>query len=103
MKIEVLHIVECPNWEQAVDRVREALTRLGDASTPVTSRLLRSPEEAAVVPFAGSPTITLDGEDLFPTEGRTSDLACRIYLTPDGLAGMPTIDQLVEEIGSHEH
>ncbi|GAA3640554.1 hypothetical protein GCM10022200_25280 [Microbacterium awajiense] len=103
MKIEVLHIDDCPNWKRADDRVHQALDRLGDASTVVKSRLIRTREEAVALPFAGSPTITLDDEDLFPTEGRTSDLACRVYLTPDGLAGTPTVDQLVEAIGSHGH
>ncbi|MFP3466880.1 hypothetical protein [Leifsonia sp. SIMBA_070] len=64
--------------------------------------MLSTPEQAALVPFAGSPTITVDGEDLFPSDGGTSDLACRIYYTPDGLAGLPTVDQLIEAIERHE-
>lgn len=56
--------------------------------------LLRSPEEAALVEFAGSPTILIDGEDAFPTGGRTTDLACRLYTTAAGLAGLPTEDML---------
>ncbi|MFP3466881.1 hypothetical protein [Leifsonia sp. SIMBA_070] len=30
MKIEVLHIGDCPNWETAGGRVKEALAHLGD-------------------------------------------------------------------------
>jgi hypothetical protein len=103
MKIEVLHIDDCPNWEATGVRVKEALSELGDASTAVDFRLLSTPDEAARTPFAGSPTISLNGEDLFPSEGRTSELACRIYFTPDGLAGLPTVQQLIEAIGHHEH
>ncbi|QDZ15923.1 MULTISPECIES: DF family (seleno)protein [Humibacter] len=98
MKIEVLHIDECPNWEHAGDRIREALAQLGDTASVVENRLLRTSEDAAAVPFSGSPTILVDGEDLFPTSRRTSDLACRIYATPDGLAGVPTVEQIVEAI-----
>ncbi|WP_345802219.1 thioredoxin family protein [Microbacterium sp. AZCO] len=103
MKIEVLHIDDCPNWKRADDRIRQALDHLRDTTTLVECRLIHTREEADALPFAGSPTITLDDEDLFPGEGRTSDLACRVYVTPDGLAGMPTVDQLVEAIGSHGH
>ncbi|WP_085369621.1 thioredoxin family protein [Leifsonia sp. NCR5] len=100
MRIEVLHIEECPNWEHAGDRVREALDRLGDTSTTVAFRLLQTSEDAASVSFAGSPTITVDGEDLFPNGAQTTDLACRIYFTPNGVAGLPTVDQLEEAISA---
>ena len=102
MRIEVLHIDDCQNWEQAGERVTIALARLGDTRTAVEFRLLSTKEETAAVPFAGSPTITLDGEDLFPGADRIVDLACRIYATPDGLAGLPTVQQLVEAIDTHE-
>lgn len=101
MRIEVLHIDECENWELAGDRVREALNRLGDSSTPVAFRRLQTAEDAASVAFAGSPTITVDGEDLFPNGAQTTELACRIYFTPSGVARLPTVDQLVEAISAH--
>ncbi|MFF1632552.1 thioredoxin family protein [Leifsonia sp. NPDC058248] len=99
MRIEVLHIEDCTNWEAAGSNVRAALAQLGDATTPVTFRLITSADEAAEVHFVGSPTIMLDGEDLFPSQGGASELACRIYFTADGVAGLPTIVQLVEAIG----
>lgn len=49
---------------------------------------------AAQTPFAGSPTITINGADVFPSDGRTSDLACRVYATPHGLKGTPTTEQI---------
>lgn len=101
MRIEVLHIDECENWELAGDRVREALNRLGDRSTTVAFRRLPTAENAASVSFAGSPTIAVDGEDLFPSGAQTTELACRIFFTPSGVAGLPTVDQLVEAISAH--
>ncbi|RNE59353.1 thioredoxin family protein [Cryobacterium tepidiphilum] len=95
MNIEILHIAECPNWEEAGRRVHGALAATGRPTTSIEYRLLQSSEEAAEFPFAGSPTILIDGVDAFPGS-RTSDLACRIYRTPTGFAGMPTVDQLVE-------
>jgi hypothetical protein len=44
--------------------------------------------------FAGSSTILVDGVDLVPTDGRTSDFAYRIYLTPNAMAGSPTQQQI---------
>lgn len=98
MEIEVLHIDECPSWAVAEERVREALEGLGLSDASVKTRLLRTPDEAATTAFAGSPTITLDGVDIFPSDGRTADLACRVYLTERGLAGMPTTDQIIDAI-----
>lgn len=103
MNIEVLHIEECPSWVEAGNRLREALNKTGLGETAITFRLISTPEDAAQVSFAGSPTITIDGEDLFPSGGRTTDLACRVYPTPTGLAGLPTTEQLVVAIAAHGH
>lgn len=95
MHIEILHIDECPNWIEAGGRVEAALSELGVADVQVTYRLLATSAEAKGVAFAGSPTILRDGVDAFPSEGRTADLACRIYLTDAGFAGVPTVSQLI--------
>lgn len=99
MHVEILHIDDCPNWTEAGRRTRAALDAIGRSDVEVRYRLLADPDEAAASAFAGSPTITLDGADLFPTEGGTADLACRIYFTPAGVAGLPTEEQLVEALG----
>lgn len=94
LKIEILHIDACPNWEEAGRRTRIALAEAGTPDAAIEYRLLSSPEDAARVPFAGSPTILINGVDAFPGGGRTTDLACRVYYTDRGLAGLPTTDQL---------
>ena len=103
MNIEVLHIEECPSWVEAGNRLREALNATGFGETAIGYRLISTSEDAAQVPFAGSPTITIDGQDLFPSGGRTADLACRVYVTPNGLAGLPTTEQLVGAIAASGH
>jgi hypothetical protein len=100
MRLEVLHIDDCPNWEEAARRLQVALTSTGHGDVEIGYRLLRTPADAAGTAFAGSPTITVDGVDLFPSDGRTNDLACRIYFTPTGMAGLPTVDQLTEALGT---
>lgn len=98
MTVEILHIDECPSWESAEAHTRDALGALGRADIPVTTRLLRTPEDAAGTPFAGSPTITFNGVDIFPSDGRTGDLACRVYATPHGLKGTPTLEQITDAL-----
>jgi hypothetical protein len=90
MEIEILHIDECPNWVEAGVRVDDALKDAGIDFATVAFRLLTTSEEVASLPFAGSPTILIDGRDAFPDAPRSTELACRIYRTPTGLAGLPT-------------
>lgn len=48
-------------------------------------------EEARKLRFPGSPTIRVDGEDIFPVPEREDwRLGCRVYATPEGLKGSPT-------------
>lgn len=96
MQVEILHIGDCPNWAEAGRRVRAALDAIGGGDVEVVYRLLSNPDEARETAFAGSPTISVDGQDLFPSDGRTADLACRVYFTPAGLAGLPT-EQMIRE------
>ncbi len=90
MQVRVLHIADCPNWREAGARTRQALDTLGLRDVPVEYVLIRTDREATRTGFAGSPTILLDGEDLFPSDGRTADLACRVYVTETGMAGAPS-------------
>jgi hypothetical protein len=44
----------------------------------------------------GSPSLLIEGRDPFATPAARTGLACRVYSTPDGLAGSPTVAQLKE-------
>jgi hypothetical protein len=48
--------------------------------------------------FTGSPTIWLDGTDPFASPNAVPALACRVYASPDGLAGSPAVDRLVHAL-----
>lgn len=98
MRFELQHIDDCPNWEVASARLHDALVATGHGVDPVVVRTVRDPAEAGRMGFAGSPTIYGDGIDLFPTGDDGGALACRVYTTPAGLAGSPTVDQLVDAI-----
>jgi hypothetical protein len=60
---------------------------------PVLERV-ETAEEAERLRFIGSPTILVDGRDPFAGAEAAFGLTCRVYQTPEGLAGSPTPDQL---------
>ena len=93
MKVELLHIVDCPNTAIAEANARAALDALGLGGVPVELVTIRTEAEAASTQFGGSPTILVDGVDLFPTAPVRS-LACRVYASESGYAGVPTVKQL---------
>ena len=101
MRLELLHIDECPNSDRAHERLEEALAALGRSEVKVDMRLLTTPSDIAGSGFAGSPTITIDGADIFPAGAAADELACRVYQTPQGLSGLPTVDQLIEALRNH--
>ena len=56
-------------------------------------------EAAQRLRVPGSPTIRVDGQDLFPVPQRASyALGCRTYATPEGLRGSPTAEILREAL-----
>ena len=90
---------DCPNW-RVVD---EHLRSLADEFTEmtVTHHHIDTPEEADRVGFRGSPTVLVNGVDPFATEVHpVGGLSCRVYPTPDGPAGSPTLEQLRRSLGA---
>lgn len=98
MDVEILYIDDCPNWRDTGARLRAALDLAGRKADAIRFRRIATADEAANVPFAGSPTILLDGVDPFRPDETTTELACRLYWTPSGPAGSPTVEQLAEAI-----
>ncbi|WP_017597509.1 DsbA family protein [Nocardiopsis lucentensis] len=97
MNVELLYFDGCPNRRLVQERLHRALTRVGHPETGVELVAVHTEEEARDRGFPGSPTIRVNGRDPFP-HGGTHGLACRVYPTPEGLAGAPTVDQLVHAL-----
>ncbi len=90
-QVELLYFDDCPNWRDA----DELLGRLaGEVEFELTRRLVTAAEEAEALGFRGSPSILVDGVDPFAAGDEPVGLSCRIYQTPHGPAGSPTLDQL---------
>ena len=97
-RVELLHIDECPNSAEAARAWKLPWPLWANGDIAVHTRLLESAADTVGTAFAGSPTITIDGADIFPGGAPASDLACRIYRTSSGFAGLPTVDQLKEAL-----
>lgn len=91
MDVTVLYFDGCPNWRTADQRVSALAEDLG---ITVTRRKVSTPDEAEAMGFRGSPTILVDGRDVFARGDEPVGLSCRIYQTPDGPTGAPTTAQL---------
>jgi hypothetical protein len=98
MEIEILYFDGCPTYGAAEKAVREVLDEQGNEAR-VELVVVNTDEEARRLRFPGSPTIRVDGEDLFPAPEREDwRLGCRVYATPEGLKGSPTAEMLREAL-----
>ena len=89
--IELLWWNGCPSHPAALAELRAALAELGADPDAVVSRELRTDDEAGEARFVGSPTIRVDGRDLFPPGDDPVGLTCRVYRRRDGRVS-PTPD-----------
>lgn len=95
VRVQLLYFDDCPNWQVAAERLEEALEVVG-RPVEVEKVLVATPEQAEEWGFHGSPSLLIDGEDPFALPGAPVGLSCRIYRTPEGTGGSPTLAQLVE-------
>lgn len=95
MEVRLLYFDGCPHWMVAHERLRAAMAQVG-TETPIEQVLIESPQDAEANAFIGSPTIRVDGRDPFARGDEQVGLACRLYATPEGPAGSPTVAQLIE-------
>src|SRR5215203_1070452 len=90
MQMEILYFDGCPTYLKAEKTLREVLEEEG-LEAEVSLVAVNTDEEAQELLFPGSPTIRVDGEDLFPVPDRAEyALGCRMYATAEGLQGSPT-------------
>jgi len=94
VRVQLLYFDGCPHRALLEERLREALDLLHDPSA-VEHLRVEGQEEAERLGFAGSPSVLVDGTDPFRSPTDAAGLTCRVYPTPDGPAGSPTLDQLV--------
>ena len=92
MEITLLYFYGCPSWKLADQRLAQIAAEHPEVR--VTKQRVDTVEEAERMGFHGSPSILVDGVDAFAGPDAGVGLACRVYATPEGLAGAPTLEQL---------
>jgi hypothetical protein len=84
MRIEILYVPGCPNYQPTFDRLQAVLesevVSVGIQETPVTTDV-----EAKALLFPGSPTVRVNGEDVEPHQTSVPSLACRLYGNRSGI------------------
>ncbi|TDZ81809.1 alkylmercury lyase family protein [Mycobacteroides salmoniphilum] len=101
MNLEILQVPDCPNVQLLEERIAAALAGEQIAVT-ITHRVVNTPEEAEAHRMAGSPTLLVDGQDLFGERGLSAGLSCRLYPGPDGgFQGAPSVGALRAALQRH--
>lgn len=91
LNVELLVIPGCPHEADARVLVVGALADVGARHFSVKMTVIADEPEAVRRCFVGSPTILVNGVDPFEVPDSPVGLGCRIYLTPRGSAGTPTL------------
>lgn len=98
MDIELLYFDGCPSWQTALENLRTVLALEGlDWSVNLVK--VENDSQASRLKFLGSPSIRFQGMDLWPEQREEYSMSCRLYHTPDGIQGWPTVSMLREAIG----
>jgi hypothetical protein len=92
--IRLLYFDACPSWRVAHARLVQALEAVGAGGLAPTLERIATDEDAEHLGFVGSPTILVNGRDAFPQPHSPVGLTCRVYETPDGFDGAPTVEQI---------
>jgi hypothetical protein len=101
MKVELLHIRDCPNTELARMLLRKTLRELGQADE-ISEVEVSDPAQADVLNFPGSPTIRVNGIDVDTTlpQQNSYGLSCRTYLVGGRVHGLPAREMICNAIRS---
>jgi hypothetical protein len=79
VEVELLFWEGCPSHPVALSQLRAILGE----DFPIALREIETEEDAVAAGFPGSPTIRVDGSDLFPSDEPPS-MSCRLYRLADG-------------------
>ncbi len=94
MEIELLYFEGCPGFEETLGILRNIIAEEGLEARVVP--VMISPAEHPG--FPGSPSLFVDGEDLFPIGRLSRGMSCRIYSTPEGPKNYPTAAMVREAL-----
>ena len=83
VKVELLYWDECPNWRKALDTLQKVLKEIEDEkglSFSLELVKVDTDELAKKLAFPGSPTVRVEGVDVWETDSAdVQGLTCRVY------------------------
>jgi hypothetical protein len=97
MKIELLYFDGCPSWQNGLKNLEIALQEEGLTASVEPVKVIDG-GDAVRLKFLGSPCFRTNGRELWPEERTSYSLSCRVYSTPEGLRGFPTVVMLREAL-----
>jgi hypothetical protein len=84
MRIEILYVPGCPNYQPTFERLQAVLAseavKTGIQGIGVTTEV-----EAKALLFPGFPAVRVNGEDVEPQQTSAPSLACRSYTNRSGI------------------
>ena len=84
MRIEILYVPGCPNYQPTFKRLQAVLASEA-VRTGIQGILVTTEVEAKALSFPGSPTVRDNGEDVEPQQTGVPSLACRLYENRSGI------------------
>src|SRR3989442_15952444 len=97
-RIELLYWEECPSYDLTLQRLRELLAER-QIATPVRLIEVTTEQQAEQLHFPGSPTIRIEGQDLFPVPDGPYALTGRVYRPDAGrVTPLPTTEMIRKSI-----
>jgi hypothetical protein len=100
MEIDLLYFDGCPSWQAGLENLKAALKAEGLKAAIHLVRV-EDDSEATRLKFLGSPSFRAEGVDLWPEERKRYNLSCRVYITPQGMKGVPTVEMVREKLRTH--
>jgi len=97
MQIDLLYFEGCPSWQAGLENLKAALTAEG-MQAEIRLVQVEDNADAARLRFLGSPSFHVNDADLWPDKCETYALSCRLYATPQGLHGAPTVEMLRQKL-----
>jgi hypothetical protein len=99
MQIDVLYFEDCPSWQGGLENLKAALAAEALAAD-IRLVQVRDDAEAARLHFLGSPSFRVNGLELWDESRGDYSLSCRLYATPQGMKGAPTVEMVREKLRS---
>jgi hypothetical protein len=97
MQIDLLYFDGCPSWEGALVKLKAALAA-EEMEADIQLIKVEDNADATRRKFLGSPSFCVKDVDWWYEERKRYNLSCRVYTTPQGMRGAPTVEMLREKL-----